>query len=205
MYRQRWLQVITATAILVMLVAAFLLPRLNVHAANPGWPTTYLGDNGRSNFNSSETIINQSTASSLQLQWAHKKGTEAPITSQPLVANGLLYYSLWSGHVHAAHPRNGYVAWTQFVGLTKEPNCEPPKGGAVDTPTLATVSINGQDTSVLFIGGGNSQFYALNAMTGKIIWHRALGNNFDALWGSPAFYNGDIYIGVSPIGGCGSI
>lgn len=117
----------------------------------------------------------------------------------------MLYWSLWSGHVHAGSLKDGHILWTQFVGLTKEPSCEPPKGGAVDSPTIATVSINGQDTSVLFIGGANSQFYALNALTGKIIWHRALGNNFDALWGSPALYNGDIYIGVSPIGGCGAI
>lgn len=191
--------------ILAALALAFLLPKLSVHADNPGWPTTYLGDNSRSNFNSAETIINQSTASSLQLQWTQKKNTEAPITSQPLVANGMLYWSLWSGHVHAGRLKDGSFVWTQFVGLTKKPNCEPPKGGAVDTPTIATVSINGQDTSVVFIGGGNSQFYALDAMTGKIIWHRALGNSYDALWGSPAVYNGDIYIGVSPIGGCGAV
>jgi outer membrane protein assembly factor BamB len=154
MYRQRWLQVLTVAGILIMLVLAFLLPRLNVHADNTGWPSTYLGDNGRSNFNSSETIINQSTASSLQLQWTQKKGAEAPITSQPVVANSMLYWSLWSGHVHAGSLKNGNFAWTQFVGLTKEASCEPPKGGAVDTPTVATVSINGQNTSVLFIRRG---------------------------------------------------
>jgi polyvinyl alcohol dehydrogenase (cytochrome) len=204
-YKYPWLRVLVVTGILITLVLAFLLPRLNVQADNTGWPSTYLGDNGRSNFNSSESIINQSTASSLHLQWTQKKGTEAPITSQPLVANGMLYWSLWSGHVHAGLLNNGHFVWTQFVGLTNKSNCEPPKGGAADTPTVATVSINGQNTSVLFIGGGNSQFYALDAMTGKIIWHRALGNAYDALWGSPAIYNGDVYIGVSPIGACGAI
>src|SRR5258707_11628785 len=77
-YKYPWLRVLVVTGILITLVLAFLLPRLNVHADNTGWPSTYLGDNGRSNFNSSESIINQSTASSLQLQWTQKKALKHP-------------------------------------------------------------------------------------------------------------------------------
>lgn len=48
--------------------------------------------------------------------------------------------------------------------------------------------------------------YALNALTGTIIWHDNLGHGvhgYPFIWGSPAVYNGSVYIGLSAIGDCG--
>lgn len=189
-----------------MVALSVVLPRLkSVHADNPGWPTTYLGDNARSNFNSSETIINPSTAASLQLLWQKTTCCEAPVTSQPVVANNLLYWGLWSGRVQATKLNNGNNIWTHDLGLTSKKGCEPPKLGVVGTSTVATVTINGQPTSVDFEGGSLSSFYALNALTGKQIWRTALGGPTHFIWGSVALFNGDLYIGTAPLASCQSV
>ena len=45
--------------------------------------------------------------------------------------------------------------------------------------------------------------YALNAQTGAILWQTRLGTSPDNfLWGSPALYNGVIYMGVASYGDC---
>jgi len=185
-----------------MVTLSIVLPRLNVHADNPGWPTTYLGDNGRSNFNSAETIINPSTAASLQMLWHKTTCCEAPVTSQPVVANNLLYWGLWSGRVQASKLTSGNNIWTRSLGLTTKNGCEPPKLGVVGTSTVATVMINGQPTSVDFEGGALSNFYALDAMTGKQIWRQPLGGPQHFIWGSVALFNGSLYIGTAPLASC---
>ncbi|HZU69717.1 MAG TPA: PQQ-binding-like beta-propeller repeat protein [Ktedonobacteraceae bacterium] len=198
-----WLRCLLLLVIVFTITLSVVLPRLqHAHADNPGWPTTYLGDNGRSNFNSSETIINPSTASSLQLVWEKSTCCEAPITSQPVVANNLLYWGLWSGRVQATKLNNGNNIWTHDLGLSSRKSCEPPKVGVVGTSTVATVTINGQPTSVDFEGGALSNFYALDAMTGKQIWRTPLGGPLHFIWGSVAFYNGDLYIGTGVQGSC---
>jgi outer membrane protein assembly factor BamB len=220
-YGHRWVQLLSVISVLLILTSTFVLPRLNAHAANPApstkqttscapnntsWPSTYMGDNSRSNNNSAETIINPSTAASLQLCWEDIGAHLAPISAQPILSNGLLYWGSWSGHEHASNPATGNQkpGWSTYIGLTRAPNCYPPKEGVASTPTIATVTINGQPTSVVYVGGGDSNFYALNALNGKIIWHRLLGVGHASsfIWGSPAYYNGAIYIGLSSVGDC---
>ena len=58
-------------------------------------------------------------------------------------------------------------------------------------------------SSVLFVGGGNASFYALNALTGAIIWQTSLGTSPDNfIWSSPVYYKGSIYIGLASLGDC---
>lgn len=217
--RRPWPRFLLVILVLVTLTLAIAIPRLNTqatttaHAANGSkpndfvsWPPTYLGDNGRTNYNSSETTINPLTAPTLQQVWEYIQGKEAPITAQPVISNNLLYYGVWDGNERASDPSTGHRAWIRFMGLTRKSSCEPPKVGVASTATIATVTINGQSTSVDFVGGGLGQFYAVNANTGKIIWHKQLGGDtYHFIWGSPAFYNGSIYIGVSSIPQCNHI
>lgn len=71
--------------------------------------------------------------------------------------------------------------------------------GIADAPTITAENIGGVSTSVLYVGGGDGQVYALNALTGAVIWHTPVatvsGQSF--LWSSPSVYNGSVYEGTS--------
>ncbi len=187
----RWLGI-------VALVASVWGSRVAVAGAAGGDWAAYMNGNSRSGFNSGETIITSASASNLKLKWT----SAAPqgISAQPLVVNGLVYAGGWDGYERAT-TLTGQASWATFLGQTT--SCGPATIGVVSTGTVATVPFRGKPTSVLFVGGGDAQFYALNARSGKILWHTRLGSSPDNfVWSSPAVYNGSVYIGLASFGDC---
>ena len=182
--------------ILAPLLTIFVSTTLTAYAATGDLPT-YLFDNGRSDFNSSETIINTTTAPHLKLHWTHTAA--GAISTQPVEANNLIYWGSWdAGNEHATNLTNGH-AWTNQLGTTTDTSCNPVSVGVASTSTVATIS----GRSMLFVGGGNAHFYALDALTGKTIWNISLGSSpSHFIWSSPAVYNGSVYIGVASFGDC---
>ena len=58
-------------------------------------------------------------------------------------------------------------------------------------------------TSVDYFPGGDDNFYAVNALTGAVMWKTNLGTPpADYLWGSPILFNGSIYQPVASFGDC---
>ena len=56
----------------------------------------------------------------------------------------------------------------------------------------------GSATSVLYVGGGNSTVYALNAATGAVLWSYNVGGNPNTfVWSSPPC-SGTLSTSVSP-------
>ena len=53
----------------------------------------------RSGFNGTETIINATSAPNLKVHWTAKGG--GMIFSQPVAANGMVYWGSWNGYEHA--------------------------------------------------------------------------------------------------------
>ncbi|MHB8600544.1 MAG: outer membrane protein assembly factor BamB family protein [Ktedonobacteraceae bacterium] len=184
------------TGLLLLLSVLFAPTAL---AATGDWPT-YVSDGAHDGYNSAETVINPSTAPNLKLKWTHSAG--GGISTQPVEANKLVYWGSWDGYEHATNLSGGFV-WSNYLGQTTDTSCNPVTVGVASTATIATVSINGVSTSVDFVGGGNANFYALNAMTGKTIWQTSLGSSpSHFLWGSPTIYNGNLYEGVASYGDC---
>ncbi|HEV2581179.1 MAG TPA: PQQ-binding-like beta-propeller repeat protein, partial [Ktedonobacteraceae bacterium] len=178
------------------LVVGMLKTRKPANAAGPSDWSMYLHDVARSGFNSAETAINPGSAGSLKPLWSFNEGSVIP--TQPMVVNGKIYWGSWDGIEHATNV-NGSQAWTANLGTVTSSTCQTTQG-IVSAATVATVTINGTPTSVLFVGGGNTQFYALNATTGAVIWHTPIGvapNN--VIWSSPVLYNGSIYISTSSL------
>src|SRR5437588_13122370 len=67
-----------------------------VHAASSGdWPT-YMHDIKRSGDSKAETIINSTSASTLKVHWTAQSG--GTIFSQPIVANGTIYWGSFDGY-----------------------------------------------------------------------------------------------------------
>lgn len=184
----------------IALLAILLSPAIAYAGSGPDWPG-FQNDNGRSGDNTAETTISPSTAPHLKLHWTHTAA--GSIFTQPVVANSLVYWGSWdSGTEHTTNFSNGRV-WTFQTGDTTDNSCDPVTAGIASTSTVATVTINGTPTSVDFFGGGTATMYALNALTGKLIWSTSLGSSpSHFIWSSPAVFNGSVYIGVSSFGDC---
>ena len=71
------------------------------------------------------------------------------------------------------------------------------------TAAVGTIKVHGTATRTVFVGGGNGNFYALNASTGREIWKTRLGRPPGYfLWSSPLLYGGSIYEGIASLGDC---
>ncbi len=164
-------------------------------ASNTSWPM-FQGDIGHSGYNSNETLLNASSARRLRTVWTAQAG--GGISGEAAVANGVLYWGSWDGYLHATTTR-GVPLWRTFLGRTTVASCFPPSAGVADTPTITT--INGQPAVI--VAGGNATVYALNARTGRVIWHTNLGASpAHFLWSSPTVYDGAVYMGIASFGDC---
>jgi polyvinyl alcohol dehydrogenase (cytochrome) len=189
--------------LLVLLAALLTMPKSAAVLARPvnNWPT-YMADNAHTGFNGVETIINPNSAPNLKLLWSHQAAQK--ITTQPIEANGMLYWGSWDGLEHASSLSNGADVWTANLGQTT--TCRNETLGVLSTATVAHVTIGRVNTPVVFVGGGDSNLYALNANSGVTIWHTPLGEPPTSfLYSSPTVFNGDVYIGVSGNADCDHI
>ncbi|MHB8595921.1 MAG: outer membrane protein assembly factor BamB family protein [Ktedonobacteraceae bacterium] len=181
---------------LLISMSSFGLSSPTVYATGGDWPT-YQFDIPRSGFNTADTILNPSSASQLTLHWTDT--TKGVISAQPVEANNMIYWGSWSDGLEHATDLNNNSIWETPLGTTTDSRCYPSHAGVASTATVAT--INGQ--SMLFVGGGNATFYALDAATGSIIWSTPLGSSpSHFLWSSPALFNVSIYEGVASFGDC---
>lgn len=165
--------------------------------SDPDWPM-YGFNLARSGANRADSVT-ASNAASLKLHWTHHAA--GSIFSQPVVSNslGLVFWGSWDGFEHATRITTNATLWATNLGTTADSSCDPPHVGVASTATLGMIGT----TPVVFVGGGNARFYALNATSGKVIWSTALGSSpSHFLWSSPAFYKGSIYIGNASFGDC---
>jgi len=183
---------------LVLLMVSAAVPRPAAHAQEGDWPT-FFGNDEHTGFNGAETIINQKTAPNLKQRWVRKEGSR--ITTQPVAANGMLYWGSWDGVEHASRLTNGTDVWATPLGQTTD--CRNEFLGVLSTATIASVSISGVTTTVDFVAGGDNNLYALDANLGTVLWHTPLGSPPTSfLYSSPTVYNGSVYLGVSGNADC---
>lgn len=191
-----------ALALLTLLAVACACSGTNSDQAKTpaggSWPT-YLGSNAHSGLQAAKQPgLMPASPFHLKLLWSAR--ATGPISAQPVVANGLTYWGSWDGYERATD-RSGRPVWKTFLGTTAAPlvsGCLPATIGVASTATVATVG-----TRVLIYVGGPNTFYALDALTGQIVWKTVLSSAKGAfLWSSPAVYNGSVYEGVSSWGDC---
>jgi outer membrane protein assembly factor BamB len=162
----------------------------------PTMVATYRGDLGRSGYYPSQTGVTTANAASLKLHWTDTGGTGN--YAQPIVANNMVYWGDWNGYEHGTN-LSGTDAWTTYLGVNTDASCSPPVSGVSGTATAAMMGT----TPVLYVPGGTDNFYALNALTGAIIWETNIGTPpGDYLWSSPILYNGNVYEPVASFGDC---
>src|SRR5215467_5762258 len=167
-----------------------------------GW-TTYMQGNDRTGF-TSDSGFNPATAPNLHLAWqAFDTAPNNGVFPQPVVSNGLVYWGSNDGFERATDT-SGNLVWQANLGRTSPPACtDPSDWGISSTPTITTDVPVGGASSVMYIGGGDSKLYALNAATGAVLWSYDVGGNPSTfLWDSPAVFGNSVYIGVSSFGDC---
>ena len=167
--------------------------------------TGYLGGNGRTGWNASANGFTPSAAANLHQAWRVSDSgvPESGVFSQPIVSNGDVYWGSFDGYERATDT-SGHLVWKTFLGHTVAPGCVDPSSlGVASTATITTDVKVGSAQSVLYVGGGDSNVYALNAQTGAVLWSHNVGSNPDHfLYSSPAVYGNSVYIGVASFGDC---
>jgi len=199
-YRQQleWMALMnkaTVRAHLVRFLIAFmvLVSLLSTTAAD--WPS--YGHDAQRTGVSDDTILSPANASQLTVRWKFKTGDK--IASSPTVVNGVAYVGSWDGYEYALNTADGSLKWKAFLGITGPlTGCNPTTAGI---SSVATVQ-NG----VVYVGGGDAYWYALDASTGAVLWKVYTGDNSASgghyNWASPLIANGYAYIGISSFGDC---
>jgi polyvinyl alcohol dehydrogenase (cytochrome) len=189
-------RLLATLGIIAILVA---LPLTGARAqTSRDWPM-YLNNAARTGYAGAEKAITRSTAHKLRMLWTDH--VDGAISAQPIQVGGVVYYGSWDGYERAVNAATDTHRWSAFVGQTTNTNCDPPTLGVASTATVATITVRGTATRALFVGGGNGNFYALNASNGRVIWKTPLDtqpNGF--LFSSPLLYHGSIYEGIASCG-----
>jgi outer membrane protein assembly factor BamB len=185
----------------VVAVVAGLAPSGAEAQTTGDWPT-YLNNGARTGFNGAETAITPSTAPNLKQLWTDTAG--GPVPAEPIQAGGVVYYGSWDGYERAVDATTGAQLWSAYLGQSIDTKCSGASTqGVTSTATVGTITVNGTLTQAVFVGGGDGNFYALDATTGAVIWKTQLGTPpAFYLWASPLFYNGSIYEGLASFGDC---
>ena len=170
-------------AVLVQIVGSTLI-------AAGDWPT-YLHDGQRTADNSSETILSPAHVGQLAAAWSFKTG--GPIAASPTVVGGVVYVGSWDGYEYALNASTGGLIWKTFIGQTTDASCSPSSLGVTSSATV--------QGGIVYVGGGDANWYALDASTGAILWSVYVGDTSAAgghyNWSSPLIYNSYAYIGVA--------
>jgi PKD repeat protein/outer membrane protein assembly factor BamB len=149
-------------------------------------------NDGRTANNPGLVSITPSNASQLSKIWSFR--TNGSIYSSPAVVNGTVYFGSWDGFLYALNSSNGALQWKRYLGQTTVPLC---RGGATQGVTSSPEVWN----NTVYVGGGNSSWYALNATTGGIVWNFSVGNNSatggNYNWASPVIFDHELYIGIA--------
>jgi polyvinyl alcohol dehydrogenase (cytochrome) len=163
--------------------------------------STYQANNSRTGYSTGSSIT---TANAPNLSQTWRLSVTTPISDQPIVNNGVIYWGDWRGRMHATSV-TGRPLWSTPLGTASKPADCPynlASQGIVSSATVGT--IKGQD--LVWVGGGAGQIVALNAKTGHIVWSTRLGTPPEHVtWTSPALYNGSIYEGVASFNDCPTI
>ena len=166
----------------------------------PGdWPM-YNKTIAASDWNTAESAISPATALSMTTT-AMASGLGDVQSSMPIVAFGRVFVGAMTGDETSLAVSNLAQQWSTFLG-TDGPVASCPGSypyGVVGAPTTATVG----STNVLFVSGGDTSLYALDATTGAILWRTQLAQPPDSFsFVSPLLYDGSLYTGIASYGDC---
>ena len=157
------------------------------------------------------------------------------IVSQAVIGSfsglSLVFVSAWNGSEYAlcaaactigatTYP-SGHLVWSTYLGRTS--GCHGPTTGTVWGPSSASsvtsATIGGQNQPLVFVTGGgdidisgavianaSAKLFALNALTGAVLWQTPLGSApHHFAWSSPVVANNSVYAGLASLDDCPAV
>ncbi|MGA2350904.1 MAG: PQQ-binding-like beta-propeller repeat protein [Terracidiphilus sp.] len=123
--------------------------------------------------------------------------TEANVNSSPAVANGAVYFLSLDGSAYSLDAHTGKQLWRFKTGGESRLNMAGIYGIAPSREVVPDVwdfflSSPAVDGGTVYFGSGDHNIYALDALTGSLLWKVQAG---DVVHSSPAIANGVLYIG----------
>ena len=188
-------RVLLGVALAALLIGAAPFPRTRVLRPrnpalqpSPSW-AKYCGNVAMTGMPSGSSTINASTAARLNLAW--KTAVKGPIASEASVYAKTVYVGDWAGFENAIDISSGKVIAQQFLGTTYQGQCYPAALGVTSTPAI--------DDDVMYLAGGDDNFYALDRETLGVIWKKRQGDTSDGYygWSSPSIVGNRVLQGVS--------
>src|SRR5205823_2428995 len=145
--------------------AAFAAPP---RAATDDWPS-YLHDPARTAANPGENTLSAANASQLTRLWSFKTG--GVVAASATVVGGVVFVGSWDGYEYAVNVQTGKRIWQTFLGITSTTHagCYPSKAGVSSAAAV--------ESGVVYVGGGDSWWYALDTIDGHVLWKVFTGDN----------------------------
>jgi polyvinyl alcohol dehydrogenase (cytochrome) len=135
--------------------------------------------------------IDSTNVQLLEVAWQGTVG--GPISSTPVIGQGLVVVGAYDGILRAYDAASGAVVWTfdTGAGSVMEPNLGIPIG----VPGSAAI-----DNGFVFTGDATGTLHAINAGTGEVIWSTEPDQQPAAsIWSSPVVANGVVYVGIASV------
>lgn len=127
----------------------------------------------------------------LDVAWTATVG--GPISSTPVIGEGLVVIGSYDGILRAFEVGSGALVWSFDTGASSviEPNLNIPIG----VPGSAAI-----DNGVVYTGDATGHLHAINAGTGELIWSVEPDQQPAAsIWSSPVVANGVVYVGIASV------
>jgi polyvinyl alcohol dehydrogenase (cytochrome) len=122
---------------------------------------------------------------SLHLKWAFGFVGRSAAVAQPTVVGGVVFVGGGDREVYALDAKSGCTRWVF-------------KTEAVVRTAISFVPISGTNQFAVFFGDLRANAYAVNAITGALIWKTKVEDHPAALiTGAPTLYSGILYVPVS--------
>lgn len=159
-----------------------------VAAPATGWPL--YGNTLAGTKSTTSAGISSANVADLQALWQIEVG--GPVSSTPVIANGVVYTGSYDGNLYAVNLQTGESLWTYATGAAVP---EPNLGISLGITGSAAV-----DGSTVYVGDAAAVVHAIDAATGEAIWTTTVDDQPNAsIWSSPVVWNGTLYIGVASI------
>jgi uncharacterized protein (TIGR03437 family) len=155
----------------------------------------YLGDLSHTSY-TRDVQLNNRNAAQIQALWKTSLGST--LSTGVTVSDGSLYFGAWDGNFYSVNAATGQVAWKQYLGVSPDP---------LDPVCQPGIGISGQAVvsgGKVYVPGGDSAIYALDASTGAILWRTPLADpqSGSQLWASLMLSGNALYAGIASLGDC---